>query len=113
MSVFSFQFVFGALFLATVFFYLPGLFLRRLLFATCNVGFIWLCLPNYQSWIVLGAFVVSGYLVGVLLRHCQALESLQLTFCCWWPHSWSARSTSSFSHCCRFGCGTTRSLPSA
>jgi len=68
MSVFSFQFVIGALLLATVFFYLPGLFIRRLVLATCNVGFIWLCLPNYQSWIVLGAFVVSGYLVGVVLR---------------------------------------------
>jgi D-alanyl-lipoteichoic acid acyltransferase DltB (MBOAT superfamily) len=68
MSVFSFQFVLAVILLSAGFFYLPGVWWRRLAFTACNVVFIRLCFPDAVSLIPLAVFVVSGYGVAVTLR---------------------------------------------
>ena len=53
---------------AAVFFALPGAPARRLLFASISVGFLSTYLPNTMSWLVLLAFLLSGYGCAMLLR---------------------------------------------
>lgn len=68
MNLVSFQFLIPALVLGAWFLAIPGLFWRRLLFAACNVLFIYLCLPTLEGWGILAAFLLSGFLVALVLR---------------------------------------------
>jgi D-alanyl-lipoteichoic acid acyltransferase DltB (MBOAT superfamily) len=68
MSVASLEFLIALLVLSSVFFYLPGPQWRQGLLAACNAGFLYLLIPNAVSWAALGAFLVSGYTIGLVLR---------------------------------------------
>ena len=68
MSLASLEFLVALLLLSAIFFYLPGRQWRQGLLATCNAGFLYLLVPNAESWIALGLFLLSGYVVSLLLR---------------------------------------------
>ena len=68
MSFASLEFLVALLLLSAVFFYLPGRQWRQGLLAACNAGFLYLLVPNAESWIALGLFLLSGYAVSLLLR---------------------------------------------
>jgi D-alanyl-lipoteichoic acid acyltransferase DltB (MBOAT superfamily) len=68
MSVCSLGFFLGVLALAAVLFWLPAGSWRRGLLAACNAGFLALLIPNIASWVVLAAFLLSGWLVAVRVR---------------------------------------------
>lgn len=67
MSVGSTEFLIGLLLLSAVFFYIPGIRPRQALLAVCNLFFLWTFIPNPASWAALFVFVLSGYLVALLL----------------------------------------------
>jgi alginate O-acetyltransferase complex protein AlgI len=68
MSVISFQFVLSALAMAGIFFHLPGTVARRFALCVCNGIFLCWVLPNGASWLAMGTFVLSGYVMARLLR---------------------------------------------
>jgi D-alanyl-lipoteichoic acid acyltransferase DltB (MBOAT superfamily) len=68
MNLASLEFLVALLLLSVVFFYLPGRHWRQGLLATCNAGFLYLLVPNVESWVALGLFLASGYAVSWLLR---------------------------------------------
>lgn len=68
MNFASLHFLAALLLLSAVFFYLPTAQWRQGLLATCNAGFLYLLVPNVQSWAALGLFLLSGYAVAQLLR---------------------------------------------
>src|SRR5205823_6080389 len=68
MSVASAEFLVAVLFLSAVYFRLPTGTARRVVLAVCNAGFLALFLPNLVSVFALAAFLLSGYLVAILLR---------------------------------------------
>ena len=68
MSFASLEFLVALLLLSAIFFYLPGRQWRQGLLAACNAGFLYLLVPNAESWIALGLFLLSGYVVALLLR---------------------------------------------
>ncbi len=67
MSFASLQFLVTLLLLSAVFFYLPGQQWRQGLLTSCNAVFLCLLIPNFASWVALGAFLLSGYSVARLL----------------------------------------------
>jgi alginate O-acetyltransferase complex protein AlgI len=68
MSVVSLDFVVPLFLAAIFFFHIPGTRWRQLALAACNVGFLYCCLNQLNSWVMLGAFVLSGYCVADILR---------------------------------------------
>jgi len=68
MSFASLQFLVAFLLLSAVFFYLPTRQWRWALLAACNTIFLYLLVPNAESWIALGLFLLSGYSVAQVLR---------------------------------------------
>jgi D-alanyl-lipoteichoic acid acyltransferase DltB (MBOAT superfamily) len=68
MNVCSPEFVLGLLLLAAVLFWLPAGRWRRGVLAACNFSFIAVLIPNATSWIVLAVFLLSGYLIVLLIR---------------------------------------------
>jgi alginate O-acetyltransferase complex protein AlgI len=68
MSFASLQFLVVLLVLSGVFFYLPGQQYRQVLLAVCNAIFLYLLIPNAESWVALGIFLLSGYGVAQILR---------------------------------------------
>ena len=74
MSLSSLQFLVALLLLSAVFFYIPGLRGRQALLAACSAGFLYLLVPNAESWIVLAVFVLSGFGTALVLKR--------------WPSGW-------------------------
>jgi D-alanyl-lipoteichoic acid acyltransferase DltB (MBOAT superfamily) len=68
MSVVALDFVVPLFLAAIVFFHIPGTRWRQLALAACNAGFLYCCLNQLNSWVMLGAFVLSGYAVADILR---------------------------------------------
>jgi alginate O-acetyltransferase complex protein AlgI len=68
MSVVSLEFVVPLLLAAILFFHLPGTRLRQLALAACNAAFLYCCVFELSSWLVLAAFVLSGYGVAAVLQ---------------------------------------------
>src|SRR5579864_3011309 len=68
MSISGLQFLIALLFLSTIFVYLRGRHSRQIVLAGCNAGFLWLLIPNAESWVTLGVWLFSGYIVGRLLE---------------------------------------------
>jgi len=68
MSVCSIEFLLALMVFSAVFFHLPGRRPRQALLALCNGGFLYLVIPNAASWLVLGVFLLSGYLAAQVLR---------------------------------------------
>jgi D-alanyl-lipoteichoic acid acyltransferase DltB (MBOAT superfamily) len=68
MSFASLQFLSALLLLSAVFFYLPDQQWRSGLLAACSGAFLYLVMPNTASWVILGLFLISGYMVAQLLR---------------------------------------------
>ncbi len=66
MSVSSLEFLIVALLGTAFFFYIPTAPLRRGFLALCNAAFLALLIPNMPTWLMLTAFLLSGYLVAKL-----------------------------------------------
>ncbi len=62
------EFIVAVLLAAAIFFWLPAVRLRQLLWACGNLFVLWLVLPNTQSLAVLAVFLGSGYLMARVLR---------------------------------------------
>jgi D-alanyl-lipoteichoic acid acyltransferase DltB (MBOAT superfamily) len=69
MNVCSIEWLVCLLVLSALFFLLPGIRIRQLLLAACNLGFVATLVPNRNGWIALAAFVVTGYLAASVLQH--------------------------------------------
>src|SRR5262249_39544986 len=67
MSFSSLQFLAALLLISTFFFYIPRREWRQVLLAACNAAFLAALIPNVFSFIVLTAFLLSGYALGRLL----------------------------------------------
>jgi D-alanyl-lipoteichoic acid acyltransferase DltB (MBOAT superfamily) len=67
-NVSGIEFIAAMLLAAAVFFWLPAVRLRQLLWACGNGLVVWLMLPNMASLAVLAVFVVSGYVMARVLR---------------------------------------------
>ena len=68
MSVSSLEFVVLLLVGAAVFFYLPGLRWRQAAFAIASAACLYATVPNGPTWIMLAAFILSGYAAAGVLR---------------------------------------------
>lgn len=68
MNVCSIEWLGCLLVLSALFFLLPGVRIRQLLLAACNLGFVATLVPNRDGWIALAAFVVTGYVVASVLQ---------------------------------------------
>lgn len=68
MSLAGLPFLVALLLLATIFFHLPGVRLRQGVLTLCNLGFLSLLIPNWATAAGLGGFLLSGYLLGAILR---------------------------------------------
>jgi alginate O-acetyltransferase complex protein AlgI len=68
MSVVSLDFVVPLFVAAALFFHIPGRRWRQLALAAGNAGFLFCCLNQLNSWVMLGAFAISGYCVADILR---------------------------------------------
>jgi D-alanyl-lipoteichoic acid acyltransferase DltB (MBOAT superfamily) len=66
MSIPSLQFLVALFVLSATFVYLPGRQSRQIVLGGCNIGFLYLLIPNAASWAALGLFVLSGYGVARL-----------------------------------------------
>jgi alginate O-acetyltransferase complex protein AlgI len=62
------EFIAAVLAAAAVFFWLPGVRLRQLLWASGNLLVLWLVLPNAASAVALAIFLGSGYVMALVLR---------------------------------------------
>lgn len=67
MSIPSLQFLVALFVLSVTFIYLPGGQSRQIVLGGCNIGFLYLLIPNAASWAALGLFVLSGYGMARLL----------------------------------------------
>jgi D-alanyl-lipoteichoic acid acyltransferase DltB (MBOAT superfamily) len=67
-NVAGIEFIAAMLAAAAVFFHLPATVLRQSAWAAANFFVLWLVLPNRESWIALGIFLGSGYVVAQALR---------------------------------------------
>jgi D-alanyl-lipoteichoic acid acyltransferase DltB (MBOAT superfamily) len=67
-NVAGIEFIAGMLAAAAMFFHLPATVLRQGVWAAANFLVLWLVLPNPASWIALGIFLGSGYVVAQALR---------------------------------------------
>lgn len=68
MTVGSLEFLLLLLVASAVFPFVPGVRPRQILLAAFNVGFLYLLIPNVDSWAVLGVFILSGFLAGIAFR---------------------------------------------
>jgi D-alanyl-lipoteichoic acid acyltransferase DltB (MBOAT superfamily) len=67
MSVCSIEWLFALLLCSLLFFQLPGLRSRQILFTICNVGFVATLVPDLPAWFALALILGSGYGVAKLL----------------------------------------------
>jgi alginate O-acetyltransferase complex protein AlgI len=67
-SVCSFRFVLALVVASAVFHWLPTVRLRQAFLGLCNVGFLYSLVPDKPSWVALGLFLASGYLVARVLE---------------------------------------------
>ena len=68
MSIASLQFLAALLLLSATIFYIPTPEWRQAALAACSAIFLYLQAMNITSWIALCLFVISGYLVALLLK---------------------------------------------
>lgn len=69
MNLSSLQALLALLSLSVVSSFLKNTRSRQLLLAASSAGFLYLLIPNAESWVTLCVFVLSGYAVGWGLRH--------------------------------------------
>jgi D-alanyl-lipoteichoic acid acyltransferase DltB (MBOAT superfamily) len=62
------EFLLALSLLSATLFRLPGARLRQAVLAACFAGFLYSQIPNPVSWIVLAAFLLSGYVCALVLR---------------------------------------------
>jgi D-alanyl-lipoteichoic acid acyltransferase DltB (MBOAT superfamily) len=72
MNVASATFLVGLLVLASLIFFLPRGSARQLVLAACNTAFLAFWISGLASWVILAAFVGSGYLFGRAAQACAA-----------------------------------------
>jgi len=68
MTVSSIEFLVLLLLLSGVFFHLPSNRMKQFVIALCNAGFLYSLIPNPSSWLLLAAFLLSGYAAAAYLR---------------------------------------------
>jgi D-alanyl-lipoteichoic acid acyltransferase DltB (MBOAT superfamily) len=83
MTVGSVEFLAALLGLAAVFFYIPAGWPRRLVLALCNAVFLASCIRGIRSWAVLAVFILSGYIVTLILQKISESQTKRLVFWCY------------------------------
>jgi D-alanyl-lipoteichoic acid acyltransferase DltB (MBOAT superfamily) len=68
MSVVALEFLVPLLLSAAVFFHVPAARWRQIALAGLNALFLYFCIHQAASWVLLGVLVVSGYLVAAALK---------------------------------------------
>lgn len=76
MRVASYEFFLVVLFLGAFYFVIPSQRVRRSILSLGNLLALWLSIPNLSSWIVLAAFLGSGYGMAVYIRGKSSTKSL-------------------------------------
>jgi D-alanyl-lipoteichoic acid acyltransferase DltB (MBOAT superfamily) len=58
----------GLLLALAIFHHLPGRQSRQAFLGACNAGFLYLLIPNGVTWLILAAFLLSGYFASMWLK---------------------------------------------